>query len=386
MPAVDALVAGLAEERMDRRHPLWRFVLVDGLRDGRQVLVLVWNHALADGTACRTILRRLFSDVDPAERAAVRAAEPFRPEPVRRVRLLTDGLSALLRSLCLLPLLLWRARSRSAAADARRESASVRVPTQADTPVTRLNDAFSGRRRVARRQVPLADVRRAKDAAGTSVNDVLLAMAAGSLRARLLAADELPGPAADGERPGVGRASPPGRRPRAPVRATTSPTTSPAWPPTWPTPCPGSGSSSAVAREGRAQLDVLGPTTVVGLLDNLPAAVAEPGARLIAAQKREHRDRADYSVLLSNVRGSDAPFRFAGPAGPVVVEHLSVLGTTFDGTGLTLVGWTYGDTVELTAISDPDAEPDPAAVLDGMVAALVELGTALGVAAEGVAG
>src|SRR5690606_25200873 len=139
------------------------------------------------------------------------------------------------------------------------------------------------------------------------------------------------------------------------------------------------GVISAVAREGRAQLDVLGPTTVVGLLDNLPAAVAEPGARLIATQKREHRDRADYSTLLSNVRGEEVPFRFSGPAGPVQVERLSVLGTTFDGTGLTLVGWTYGDTVELTAISDPDAEPDPGAVLDGMVAALDELASALGV-------
>lgn len=378
--ALDALVTDLTRERLDRRHPLWRIVLVDGLHDGRQILVLMWNHALADGTACRTTLRRLFTDVDPEELAAVRAAEPFRPEPVRRSRLFTEGLSALLRSILWLPVLLWRARRRSAAADARREAAGVRVPQQADTPVTRLNDAFSGRRRVARARVPVADVRRVKDAAGVTVNEVFLAMAAGALRSRLLATEELPDAPLTVNVPVAAEPPHPAGTPErqwgnhfsnyistlATDRAD---------------PVARLGVISAVAGEGRAQLDVLGATTVVGLLDNLPAAVAEPGARLIARQKREHPERADYSVLLSNVRGSDAPCRFTGPDGPVAVERLSVLGTTFDGSGLTLVGWTYGDSVELTAVSDPDAEPDPGAVLAGMIAALDELAVALGVGA-----
>ena len=382
---IEAYVAGLATERFDRRHPLWRLVLVDGVHDGRQVLILLLHHAIIDGTACRTILRRLLTDLDPAEAAAVRAAEPFRPAPVRRWPLLVDGIRALLASLALLPGLLWRARRRAAAADARRAQAPVRVPRQADTPVTRLNDAFSDRRRLARRQVPLAAVRQVKDAAGATVNEVFLAMVAGGLRERLAATGDLP---------------------EAPLTVNVPVAAEPPHPPGTPDRQWGNHFSNylsslatdvadpvdrlrtigEVAREGRAQLDVLGPTTVVGLLDHLPGFVAEPGARWLAAQTREHRaERADHSVLLSNVRGSDERFAFTGPHGRVEVPRLTVFGISFAGTGLTLVAWTYGDAVELSALSHAEAEPDPAAVLAGMEAALVELGAALGVeVAEGV--
>lgn len=376
--ALDRFVAAAAEEVLDRRHPLWRATLVDGLWDGRQHLVLQWSHALIDGTAARTTLRRLLTDVDPDEAAAVRRAEPFRPEPVRKAALLADGLRDLLRSLLLLPVLLWRARGRFEAVKARRAASPVPTPEQADTPVTRLNDAFSGRRVWAHHRVRLADIRAVRAAAGVTVNDVFLAMAAGALRRHL--GDDLP---------------------EAPLTVNVPVATEPEHPAGTPDRQHGNHFSnflsslatdvedplerlrtiSATTREGRHQLDVLGATTVVGLLDHLPPAIAEPGARWLAEQKREHPERADYSVLLSNVRGADERYRFTAPSGAEVeAEALTILGTTFDGTGLSLVGWTYGDDVELTALADPDACPDPAAVLDGMVAALDELAGALGVA------
>lgn len=378
--ALDAFVAARAEEVLDRRHPLWRATLVDGLHDGRQHLVLQWSHALADGTAARTTLRRLLTDVDPGELAAVRRAEPFRPAPVRRGALLADGLRDLLRSLLLLPRLVWRASRRFDAVKARRAASAVATPEAADTPVTRLNDAWSGRRRHAGRRVPLAPILRVKAAAGATVNDVFLAMGAGALRSHLAATGDLP------ERP---------------LTVNVPVSTEPDHPAGAPDRQHGNHFSNflsslatdvddpverlrvirATTAEGRAQLDVLGATTLVGLLDHLPPLLAEPGARWMAAQKREHPERADYSVLLSNVRGAADPFRFTAPSGATVeVERITVLGTTFDGTGLSLVGWTYGDQVELSALSDAEAVPDPGAVLDGMVAALDELAGALGVA------
>lgn len=383
---VEAYVTGLATELLDRRHPLWRLVLVDGLHDGRQVLVLLLHHAIVDGTAFRTVLRRLLTDLDPDEAAALRAAEPFRPTPVRRRRLVVDGLRALLGSLSVLPGLLWRARRRAAAADARRAEAPVRVPRHADTPVTRLNDAFSGRRRLARRQVPLADVRRVKDAAGATVNEVVLAMAAGGVRERLAATGDLPEAALTVNVPvAVEPPHPPGTPDRQWGNHFSNYLSSLATDVA--DPVARLRAIGEVAREGRAQLDVLGPTTIAGLLDQLPAFVAEPGARWLAAQTRAHRtDRADHSVLLSNIRGSDERFAFTGPHGRVEVTRLTPVGITFEGTGLTLVAWTYGDTVELSALSHAEAEPDPAAVLAGMEAALAELGAALGLAEPEEAG
>jgi len=48
------------------------------------------------------------------------------------------------------------------------------------------------RRRVAFAAANLADVKKVKNAMGTTVNDVILAMCAGALRTYLLAGDELP--------------------------------------------------------------------------------------------------------------------------------------------------------------------------------------------------
>ncbi len=52
--------------------------------------------------------------------------------------------------------------------------------------------AVSGRRRVAYAAVNLADVKSLKDSAGTTVNDVVLAICTGALRNYLMAGDELP--------------------------------------------------------------------------------------------------------------------------------------------------------------------------------------------------
>jgi WS/DGAT/MGAT family acyltransferase len=370
-----------ASTLLDRRHPLWRLVLVDGLHDGRQALLMHWSHTLADGTAGRTTIRRLLTDIDPDELAAVRAAEPYRPAPIRRRTLLVEALGALLRSLLVLPALLWRLRRRTAEVEARRAEAPVVVPKAEDTPITTLNDAWSGRRRVARATVPLDDVRRVKDRAGATVNDVFLAMAAGALR-RHLDAD--------------------GALPDAPLTVNIPMSTEPERPPGAPERQMGNHFSNylaslatdvddpverlhairASAREARRQLEVFGPTTLVELLDNIPPALAEPGARWMAADKHAHAgERTDYSVILSNVQGTAAPFSFTTPAGPVSVERTSVFGMVFDGTGLSLVGWTYGDHVELTAVSDADAVADPAPILDGMAAAHAELDAALGDAA-----
>ena len=344
------------------------------------------GHALADGMALRATLRRLLTDVDPAERDAVRAAEPFRPAPVRRRQLLAGAASELGRSLTRMVVLLVRIARRSKVVAARRASAAVRVPEAADTPVTRLNDAWSGRRRAASTSVPLADVIRVKDAAGATVNEVFLAMAAGALRTYLRSTGELP---------------------EVPLTVNIPVSVEPAHPVGTPDrqwgnwfanylsnlatdvedPVARLRAVGAAATEGRAQLEILGTTALVELLDAIPAFAAERGARWLSAQKREHRtERADYSVLVSNVRGADAAYGFTTGSGPVSVERTIIYGMPFEGTGLSIVGWTYGDHVELTAMSDPDAVDDLAPILDGMVAALAELEAAVVAAAAAPGG
>jgi len=61
---LDRFYARLAEQRLDRRHPLWRLNLVNGLPGGRQAIVLQIHHCLMDGFATIAALSRIFSTDD----------------------------------------------------------------------------------------------------------------------------------------------------------------------------------------------------------------------------------------------------------------------------------------------------------------------------------
>ena len=59
-------------------------------------------------------------------------------------------------------------------------------------PKTMFNVPIGGARRAAAQSWPLARIRAIKEAAGVTVNDVVLAMCAGALRAYLIEQDALP--------------------------------------------------------------------------------------------------------------------------------------------------------------------------------------------------
>jgi len=77
---LDDLFAHLAEQHLDRRHPLWQLTLVHGLPGGEQALILKYHHCLADGVAAFTTFSRVFSDAptDPIPDVEL----PWRPEKV----------------------------------------------------------------------------------------------------------------------------------------------------------------------------------------------------------------------------------------------------------------------------------------------------------------
>jgi hypothetical protein len=60
------------------------------------------------------------------------------------------------------------------------------------TPLCSINAGFTSERRFARSSLPLADVKLVKDAAGVTVNDVLLSVVAGALRDYLERRNDLP--------------------------------------------------------------------------------------------------------------------------------------------------------------------------------------------------
>lgn len=369
---LDERFARLAEQRLDRRHPLWQLTLVDGVptadggADG-QALILKYHHCLADGVAASTIFSRIFSDEprDPIPGEPL----PWAPEPIpSKLALVVLAVVDHLRALLRLPGLALRSKRGYDAVKARRARAAVEVPDfQGAAPNSALNDAFTNERAYARAALDLADAKRCKDLAGTTLNDVVLATMAGGLRGYLAERHELP------ERPLLASVPVSFEAPDAPLRQagnrfwsfTTTLATD------VDDPVERLAAISAGAAEAKAQLATLGEDVVPAWLDLVPPIVSDPGAKALVArlQAAGPDDLVDANVLISNIRGPAEPWHVLG----CTVEELWIDGPPSNGVGINVMLWSYGDRLLLGMLCFADAVRDPAALTRHVEAAFAEL-------------
>jgi WS/DGAT/MGAT family acyltransferase len=181
-----AAVEHLRRRRLDVSRPLWEVWLLPGLAQGRVGLFLRLHHVVADGMAGLATLGALLDPRD--EERARRHAWVLRARPTSR-RLLRDNLGRTGEALVHGGLSAARvgrsARSLRAAWPATRE-----LLTGAPGPRTSLDGVIGQDRALAVAHADLAEVRAVARAHGATVNDVLLAMIAGGLRALLLSRGE----------------------------------------------------------------------------------------------------------------------------------------------------------------------------------------------------
>jgi WS/DGAT/MGAT family acyltransferase len=169
---------------LDRHRPLWEAHLVEGLNDGRFAVYVKIHHALIDGVSLLRLLRRTLS-VDPREeelRTPWSISPPSRPRPEAPSRLreltgIVKGVAALGPSTVKL---------------ARAALFEQQLTLPFEAPRTMLNVKIGGARRCAAQSWPVERVIAIKRAAGVTVNDVVLAMCAGALRAYLDEQQALP--------------------------------------------------------------------------------------------------------------------------------------------------------------------------------------------------
>jgi WS/DGAT/MGAT family acyltransferase len=167
-----------AAAQFDPARPPWTLTVVDGLDDGRAAVVLRFHHALTDGVGGVALADRVFDDARRPTRSAARAPAPPSPAPSAdpaavvgaALGMARQGIGAAVRPLSTL----------TAAGRFGRSAARLLAPAPPGSPelAGRSLDRWLG---VSER--PLPAVRRAADAAGGTVNDVLLATVAGALAA-----------------------------------------------------------------------------------------------------------------------------------------------------------------------------------------------------------
>jgi WS/DGAT/MGAT family acyltransferase len=182
------LLARVFSLRLDRTKPLWELWLVEGLTRGRFALVSKTHQALVDGVAGADLLTILFDGpAGPPDRAAVVPWVP-RPAPTT-AQLAADALEGAARTALGLPLrVLGAVSSPRRALRTARETAAAVGEVAADqvlrpAPPSPLNVPIGPHRRVAFADAPLRDFKAVKDAFGGTVNDVVLAVTAGGIRA-----------------------------------------------------------------------------------------------------------------------------------------------------------------------------------------------------------
>lgn len=178
--ALAGLVQRLHMIPLDRSRPLWSLSLIQGIEGDRVALLLTWHHAMADGLSGIAIVRKV---LQMAPGAAIDAPQSWRPSPPPSpLDLVADAWTAQLSHPLEAALGL---ASQDAAALRRRVSdvwegfGSLRAAgLPAPAP---FSTAVGPGRRFAMAQMPVADVRELRAALGTSLNNVVLSLAAGGL-------------------------------------------------------------------------------------------------------------------------------------------------------------------------------------------------------------
>src|ERR1700736_2725813 len=178
------LVSRLHGSLLDRHRPLWEAHLIEGLDDGRYAVYIKLHHALLDGVSALKLMQRAFTP-DPHD-DEVRV--PWALKPPKRNQ---NGSTSVLQTLTS------TAESIAALAPSTLKLARAALLEQQLTmpfraPKTMFNVRIGGARRVAAQSWSLDRIRSGKSATGVTINDVVLAMSAGALRAYLTEQSALP--------------------------------------------------------------------------------------------------------------------------------------------------------------------------------------------------
>jgi diacylglycerol O-acyltransferase / wax synthase len=194
---LDSLAAECMSRPLERDRPLWEICIADRLRDGRIGLVGKVHHCMVDGIAAVELALLLLDPTPdpPRERMSEWSPEP----PPSRIERLRTTLGERARN----QLELARAASGFLSSPRRLRRAAARAGGAAGAfgralrpaeLVAPLNEPISTRRRLARVERPLAELKRIKRHFRATVNDVYLAIAAGAVRRLLLDRGQTPKP------------------------------------------------------------------------------------------------------------------------------------------------------------------------------------------------
>jgi diacylglycerol O-acyltransferase len=362
---LNELIGELAGTQLDRTRPLWEFYFVEGMADDRYAVIGKVHHALADGIASANLMARA---MDPA----TDDDGPYLPDsPPSTGELLREAGRDHLHQIARLPRLIKQtaggvARVRRRSAERDRNPALARVFRP---PETFMNHALSPTRTFATATLAMADVKETKNELGVTINDLVLATAAGALRELRLrydansdepiitsvaaATDTSPDRVSGNRLSGIFVSLPVHvSDPMDWVRLTKF--------------------ASGVAKEN---YQLLGPEIPGRWSAYLPPPLAPFVFRRVAASSAQNRL---FNLPISNVPG---PRERGSISGAPMTEIYSV-GPVMAGAGINITVWSYVDQLSISVLADDATVQDPHEVTEAMIRAFTEIRIAAGLSAK----
>ena len=348
-------VARIHARHLDLSRPLWEMYVIEGLDEiellppGSFALFTKIHHAAIDGVSGAEILAAIH-DLEP-ETESTPPTEEWRPEPTPNlIELATRTVANNVRY----PLRFLQAAGRVAPSLATLLRATPEGEEEPSTPAprTRFNEPISSHRVVEARSFSLERIKAIRRCVpGSTVNDVVLTVCAGAMRAYLEHHGELPEESlvamapisvrSDAERGTAGN--------RISVMFVTLFTQIA-------DPLERLERIHKETQNSKATAEAVGARTMTDMTQFMPGALAGLAARLYTGFGLATRIRPFLNTVITNVPGPQLPLYFTGAR----MMALHGLGPVLDGMGIIHPVFSYDGRISVAVTACRDQLPDPA--------------------------
>lgn len=340
---------------LDHSRALWSFIFVEGLDTipqmpaGSVAIISKMHHVAIDGVAGAGLLSLLF-DLTP-DKKDIPAPKPFNPKPLpNELSLIVKSTLSFAEEPLKFPRILANTLTATLKAGFLTRVQKKDLPTAPFTaPPTPINGIISARRKWNTAILSLDRVLALKNAMGTTMNDIMLAICAGALRRYLLEKGKLP------KKPMVAM---------VPVSTRTSDNTE------------GTGNQitpmlvqlatnieDPIERletihentsRGKTYQGAVGAKTLSNMAEAVPFGLANQAARLYSRFHVSEMHNPVFNVTITNVPGPNIPLYINGH------KLMSVMGMApiIDGMGLIITIFSYNGLVTISPTSDVNSMPD----------------------------
>jgi WS/DGAT/MGAT family acyltransferase len=360
-----ALAAQIASTSLDRSKPLWELWVIEGLKHDRVGIVTKVHHSAIDGASGADILVHLF-DLEPKATDTSEEIElPVERTPTDLELIAFAAQSRVRRAMNALPIAGRAARSVTRVVQGRRDPAKGVGAIPLTAPRTPWSAAVTPHRDVGFARVTLAELKQVKQAFGTTVNDVVLALVSGTLRRYHAEHDALPTDPLLAVCPVSVRGKAQARQPSANQVSAMFASLN--------TQIDDPGERLlAIAQStkgAKEEFDAMGAATLMDLAEFTGPGLFNLAFRLYSSQNWASRHRPVHNVIISNVPGPSFPLYFAGAE--LVATY--PMGPVMEGCGLNVTVFSYREAVDIGFMVCTELIPDVWSMADDVAFAIKEL-------------